>query len=260
MELGGKRHEFGNRNGLCGSEPRKIDHTHEECRNIANDQAKQNRKLFGFTLRHNLEHQARDKRDAAERDILRRAEIGRARAAAKRCGTNRKQRKTNGRYHHSRHDGGNEPAPILREQAQHALNQAAHHNGANCRIEAIRRRNAAQHRDECKADAHNNRQPRANTAREGEQLHERANACNEHGALHERARCRGIKTGSARDNKNRREVGNEHRQDMLHAIRDCAQPRDFAIETVQIGVIETLSCGFCFRHGASFIRVRFSDK
>ena len=214
------------------------------------NQSKQNRKLFGFTLCHNLEYQARDERDAAERDILRRAEIRRARAAAKRCGTNRKQRKTDGRHYHGRHDGRNEPAPVLREQTQHALDQTAHHNGANRRIEAIGRRNAAQNRDERKADAHNNRQSRTNTARKGKQLNERANARNEHGALHKRARRRGIKAGSTRDNKNRREVGNEHGQDVLHAIRNCTQPGNLAVKTKKIVVIETLGCGFCFRHGS----------
>ena len=77
-------------------------------------------------------------------------------------------------------------------------------------------------------------------------MHERANARNEHGTLHKRARRRGIKAGGARDNKNRREVCNEHGQDVLHAIRNCAQPGNLAVKTIKISVIETLGCGFCF--------------
>ena len=54
-------------------------------------------------------------------------------------------------------------------------------------VVAIRGNNAAQHRHEREADAHDDRQPAANTPQR-EQLDQSADAGDEHGPLDERAR------------------------------------------------------------------------
>ena len=192
-----------------------------------------------LALNQALERQARHQRDGTQRQVTQAAEIGRTAAAAKRRGAHRKQREADGRDHHGSHDRRDNPAPVLREQAKHAFDAAAHDDGTRGRAHAVCGHHARHNGNEREADAHDDGQSAAQ-APDGEQLDKRADACNEHGRLNHPARFRIAKAGHAGNDHDRRQVRHEHGQDVLDAIGHRAQNRYVAVEFQQLIMVERL--------------------
>ena len=131
--------------------------------------------------------------------------------------------------------GGDEFAPVLGEQAQHAFQQAAHDNGANGSGVAVVDGDAAQHGYEGEAYAHYNGHARSG-APKGEQLDERADAGNDHGVLDEHCRGYVVEASGSGDDGNGGKIRNEHGKDMLNAVGECSCDGDLCVEIFKLSL------------------------
>ena len=108
--------------------------------------------------------------------------------------------------------GDTDAPPILREQAQHAFDDAAHDDGADGDVVPVRGRDA--HSTVMNAvDVYDDGQARP-YAPQREQLDERSDG-DEHGALHQHAQLIVREAGRRAHDEDGREVRHEHREDVL---------------------------------------------
>ena len=145
-------------------------------------------------------------------------------------------------------------APVFCQQTQRSLEEAAHqHRSHHGRITVVGG-DGAEHGDEGKADAHDHRQPGTDSP-DGIQLNQRGDTRDEHGVLKQNRGLGLAQRGLGRpgDNGDRRQVRDEHGQDMLESEgnrfpqrHSALQPVDVIDTAIRIAVHDLLPPDFVF--------------
>ena len=134
----------------------KVDHAEEDRDHIAHDHAEQHVELLGNTLERRVEDERGGERDGGDEQILPRAERIRRRRAERR-NADIQNAQTDRDDHAGRDDGGDDLAPVLGRQAQHAFKAAADNDRADHDAVILRGRRKTGG-EEREADAHDDRQ------------------------------------------------------------------------------------------------------
>ena len=216
----------------CGE----IHRPHKYGKDIANDQSEKYGQLLpvGFCL--HIEEQAAQQCCRSQNPVLGRTEPLVSAAAAEGGGTDRQQRESDGRYDAGRNNRRDEFGPVFCEQTDGSLDKAADDYRADDGVVAILGADGAGYGHERKADAHYNRQPRAHLPYR-KQLNQRTDSGNHHSGLNQLGCFTGSQvTGVCHDNQ-RRDIRDEHRQDVLQSERNRFSQRNSSVQVVNIGNI-----------------------
>ncbi len=197
---------------------------------------------------------AGDQRDGAQQQVVRRAKVLGV-TAAKRAGADGEQRVADGRHHRSGHHRRDDPPPVFGKQAERSLDKAAHQHRADHRLVAVGGADIAQNGDKGKADAHDNRQPRADPP-DRIQLNQRRDARHKHRVLQQHRNLRAVQSRRRADHGDRGQVRHKHRQHMLQAEGNRRSQRHPSIQLVDVGGRNILFFWKCFRH-KHFLNILF---
>ena len=172
-----------------------------------------------------LHRQDDDKDNKRQAQILKRAEVRRAVAAAERVDADADEAEANGKDDGTRDDRREEAAQRFQEETEHSLEQAAddrcsHDGTVGNKAAAHRGRHGIEHADEARRRAHNDGNPAANRP-DAEKLDQGHNACDPHGVLQQRQLDVGElgprQAARACHDQKRRQIAHEHGQNMLQA-------------------------------------------
>ena len=222
----------------CG---RREHEAHDDSRDVAGDNADKDRGRAEEARAAVLDHEDHHEYEKCEQQIFHRAEVLRGVAAAEGIDADRDQRQADTQNDRAGDDRREKPAQRLEEEAEHGFKQTAENGRAHDRAvgdhaAAHRRRNAVEHADKARARAHDDRNLAADRA-DGEQLNERYHARNEHRVLkdadlkiRELAACNAAR---AHDDEQRREVADEHGENVLESERNSSCQRHFGVEIVR---------------------------
>ena len=172
--------------------------------------------------------------DGSDDQILRGTEIIGITAAEGPC-SDRKQRKTDSGDDGGGHDGLDVFHQMPGKQAQCPFHDSADQYGSQHGGVSLLRGNGAQNRDECEAYTHYDGQPGSDPPYRIE-LDQGGDTGDEHGILEKHADLvlRKSRLGSRSDDRDRRQVGDEHRKNVLQSEGNRLPDRDSAVKAVNI--------------------------
>lgn len=216
----------------CGE----IHRPHEYSEDITHDQSEKYGQLFPVGFRQHIEEQAAQQCCRSQNPVLSRTEPLVSAAAAEGRGTDRQQRKSDGRYDAGRNNRRDEFGPVFREETDGPLDKAADDYRADDGVIAILGADGAGYGHERKADAHYNRQSRAHLPYR-KQLNQRTDSGNHHGGLNQLSRFTGPQVAGVCHDDQRCDIRDEHRQDVLQSEGNRFSQRNSSVQVVNIGNI-----------------------
>lgn len=207
-------------------------HAHGKCNQITDDKTCQHRKLLPVAFCKDIEQQACHQRNRTEQQVLRGTKILRI-SSAEGTGSNGEKGITDGGYHRRCHNRCDDFSPVLCQQTQCSLDQAANQHRSHHRRVTVGCTYIAEDGHKGKADTHNDRQAETNLP-DGIQLDEGRNACNEHRILQQDCNLRMVQTGGCSNQGNRSQVCHKHGKDVLKPEGDCLEERHLSIKLIDI--------------------------
>ena len=154
-------------------------------------------------------------------------------SSAEGTGSNGEKGITDGGYHRRCHNRCDDFSPVLCQQTQCSLDQAANQHRSHHRWITVGCTYIAEDGHKGKADTHNDRQAGTNLP-DGIQLDEGRNACNEHRILQQDCNLRMVQTRGCSNQGNRSQVCHKHGKDVLKPEGDCLKKRHLSVELIDI--------------------------